>query len=301
MLFISVKTAAIFIHGGHVSMKDNRRARSARGCQDRRSDLCTLLRRSCSRPLLPHSLQAASPVALKHDLTSFSTSCALPCWCYCLERGAAMTRRPQRSSSRCARSPRLIRLLKPCSARRDPPAIQQRKACVFSHLTPRATGLPQSMRARRADRRCLAVWRPARCPARHAVRGARGERWAASSPRRARRSFPMALRSIRALGSSRRTANWPSRISVQAEHVFQAAPRAEPPLPPVAVHATWRLEAPQRIVRAAKGSEHSPPRAAAACAATRRAPWNCLKPADLIQQWFSKIHQWFSKIHQWFY
>jgi hypothetical protein len=109
----------------------------------------------------------------------------------------------------------------------------------------------------------------------------------------------MALRSIRALGSSRRTANWPSRISVQAEHVFQAAPRAEPPLPPV--HATWRLEAPQRIVRAAKGSEHSPPRAAAACAATRRAPWNCLKPADLIQQWFSKIHQWFSKIHQWFY
>ena len=146
-------------------MKDNRRARSARGCQDRRSDLCTLLRRSCSRPLLPHSLQAASPVALKRDLTSFSTSCALPCWCYCLERGAAMTRRPQRSSSRCARSPRLIRLLKPCSARRDPPAIQQRKACVFSHLTPRATGLPQSMRARRADRRCLAVWRPARCPA----------------------------------------------------------------------------------------------------------------------------------------
>lgn len=165
MLFISVKTAAIFIHGGHVSMKDNRRARSARGCQDRRSDLCTLLRRSCSRPLLPHSLQAASPVALKRDLTSFSTSCALPCWCYCLERGAAMTRRPQRSSSRCARSPRLIRLLKPCSARRDPPAIQQRKACVFSHLTPRATGLPQSMRARRADRRCLAIWRPARCPA----------------------------------------------------------------------------------------------------------------------------------------
>ena len=91
--------------------------------------------------------------------------CALPCWCCCLERGAAMTRRPQRSSSRCTRSPRLTHLLKPCSARRDPPAIQQRKACAFSHLTPRATGLPQSMRARRADRRCLAVWRPARCPA----------------------------------------------------------------------------------------------------------------------------------------
>ena len=282
-------------------MKDNRRARSARGCQDRRSDLCTLLRRSCSRPLLPHSLQAASPVALKRDLTSFSTSCALPCWCfYCLERGAAMTRRPQRSSSRCARSPRLIRLLKPCSARRDPPAIQQRKACVFSHLPYSRFVLqvflnPCALAALTAD-----VWQSGdRLDARHAVWGARGQRWAASSPRRARRSFPMALRSIRALGSSRRTANWPSRISVQAEHVFQAAPRAEPPLPPV--HATWRLEAPQRIVRAAKGSEHSPPRAAAACAATRRAPWNCLKPADLIQQWFSKIHQWFSKIHQWFY
>ena len=160
--------------------------------------------------------------------------CALPCWCCCLERGAAMTRRPQRSSSRCTRSPRLTHLLKPCSARRDPPAIQQRKACAFSHLTPRATGLPQSMRARRADRRCLAVWRP-----RHAVWGARGQRWAASSPRRSRRSFPMALRSTRALRSSCRTANWRSRISVRADHVCQAAPRAEPPLPPV--HVTCYL------------------------------------------------------------